>query len=536
MQLTFLGADHEVTGSCHFLQVCGKNILLDCGMEQGNDVYENQTLPVDPDQVDYIFLSHAHIDHSGLIPMMYRHGFRGRVLTTEATKELCSIMLKDSAHIQEAEAEWRNRKARRSGTALATFEPIYTMEDAVNCLSLFEGLVYDKIYEVADGLQVRFQDVGHLLGSACIEVWMTENGVTKKLVFSGDLGNLDKPILKDPTYDVKEADYVIMESTYGDREHEPEPDYVNFLADVINRTIRRGGNVVIPSFAVGRTQELLYFIRELKERHLYEQDFDVYVDSPLAIEATNIFHENMYGYFDEEALELVKNGVNPLIFDGLKFAVSADESKQINFDMRPKVIISASGMCEAGRIRHHLKHNLWRPECTILFAGYQAVGTTGRAILDGKKEITLFGEPISVKAEIAQIPDSSGHADKEGLIKWLTSIQDRKPERVFIVHGEDAVCDSFAALLKEQYGYNTFAPYTGGCVDLLSNEILREGNKERKSRRTTAKQRRASGVFARLVEAGERLMAVIHRNEGGANKDLAKFAGQINALSDKWDR
>ena len=536
MQLTFLGADHEVTGSCHFLQACGKNILLDCGMEQGNDVYENQTLPVSPDAVDYILLSHAHIDHSGLIPMMYGHGFRGRVVTTGATKSLCEIMLKDSAHIQEQEAEWRNRKARRSGTVLQTFEPIYTIEDAVRCLELFDSCSYNKIYDLTDGIRIRFQDVGHLLGSACIEIWITEDGVTKKLVFSGDLGNVDKPIIRDPTYDVREADYVIMESTYGDREHAPEPDYVHFLADVINRTLARGGNVVIPSFAVGRTQELLYFIRELKEQHLEQQDFDVYVDSPLAIEATNIFQENMYGYFDDEAMALVRNGINPLMFPGLKFATTSEESKQINFDPTPKVIISASGMCEAGRIRHHLKHNLWRPECTILFAGYQAVGTTGRAILDGKKEITLFGEPISVKAEIVQIPDSSGHADKDGLIKWLLSIDQKKPQHVFIVHGEDAVCDSFAALLHDKYGYNTTAPYTGMSYDLKSDVMLREGSRERKSRRTTAKQRRAEGVFARLVAAGERLMEVIRHNEGGANKDIAKFTNQINMLCDKWDR
>ncbi|MDD6221276.1 MAG: MBL fold metallo-hydrolase, partial [Lachnospiraceae bacterium] len=403
-------------------------------------------------------------------------------------------------------------------------------------LELFDGCSYDKIYTIADGLKLRFQDVGHLLGSACMEIWITEGDTTKKLVFSGDLGNVDKPVIRDPTYNVKEADYVIMESTYGDREHAPEPDYVHFLADVINRTLARGGTVVIPSFAVGRTQELLYFIRELKEQHLEQQDFDVYVDSPLAIEATNIFQENMYGYFDDEAMALVRKGINPLMFPGLKFATTSEESKQINFDPTPKVIISASGMCEAGRIRHHLKHNLWRPECTILFAGYQAVDTTGRAILDGKKEITLFGEPISVKAEIVQIPDSSGHADKDGLIKWLLSIDQKKPQHVFIVHGEDAVCDSFAALLHDKYGYNTTAPYTGMSYDLKSDVMLREGSRERKSRRTTAKQRRAEGVFARLVAAGERLMEVIRHNEGGANKDIAKFTNQINMLCDKWDR
>ncbi len=302
---------------------------------------------------------------------------------------------------------------------------------------------------------------------------------------------------------------------------------------MFTRTFERGGNVVIPSFAVGRTQELLYFIREIKEKKLIDRPFDVYLDSPLAIESTNIFGKNTHECFDEEAMKFIDAGINPLVFEGLKFATTSEASKMINFDNKPKVIISASGMCEAGRVRHHLKHNLWRPECTILFVGYQAVGTTGRAIVEGAKEIKLFGEPIQVSAEIAQLPGTSGHADREGLVKWINSFE-KKPQKVFIVHGEDSVCDSFAALLHDAYGYDTLAPYTGAVYDLAGNVEISHGNEQKKSRRTVVK--RNQGVFARLVAAGQRLMTVITHNEGGANKDLAKFADQINALCDKWDR
>lgn len=532
MRLNFLGADHEVTGSCHFLQACGVNILVDCGMEQGNDVYENQELPIPASEVDYVLLTHAHIDHSGLIPLLYTNGFRGEVYTTRPTVDLCEIMLKDSAHIQKFEAEWRNRKAKRSNGTLKEFVPLYDMDAAVNVMKQFVGCPYSEKIDLCDGITIRFIDAGHLLGSASIEVWIDEDGISKKIVFSGDIGNVNKPIIKDPEY-IKDADYVVMESTYGDRSHGGTPDYAAELVKVFTRTFDRGGNVVIPSFAVGRTQELLYFIREIKEKKLIDRPFDVYLDSPLAIESTNIFGKNTHECFDEEAMKFIDAGINPLVFEGLKFATTSEASKMINFDTKPKVIISASGMCEAGRVRHHLKHNLWRPECTILFVGYQAVGTTGRAIVEGAKEIKLFGEPIQVSAEIAQLPGASGHADREGLVKWINSFE-KKPQKVFIVHGEDSVCDSFAALLHDAYGYDTLAPYTGAVYDLAGNVEISHGNEQKKSRRTVVK--RNQGVFARLVAAGQRLMTVISHNEGGANKDLAKFADQINALCDKWDR
>lgn len=535
MELTFLGADHEVTGSCHYLSACGKNILIDCGMEQGTDVYENQEIPVPAADVDYILVTHAHIDHSGLIPLMYAKGFRGSVFATHATKDLCNIMLKDSAHIQMFEAEWRNRKAERS-KSLEKFVPLYDIETAQNAMKCFVGCDYDTKLNICEGIQIRFTDAGHLLGSASIEVWINEEGVSRKIVFSGDIGNLNKPIIKNPSY-INDADIVVMESTYGDRSHGGTPDYVGELKNVFRRTFARGGNVVIPSFAVGRTQEMLYFIRKIKEEIEVTKelpDFDVYVDSPLAIEATSIFNKNVDACFDEDSMELIRQGINPITFPGLKLAITSDESRQINFDKKPKVIISASGMCEAGRIRHHLKHNLWRAECTILFVGYQAVGTLGRALLDGTKEIKLFGEPIEIRAEITQLGGASSHADKEGLIKWIDSFEP-KPSQVYVVHGEDTVCDVFTKCLKDEYGLNAVAPYTGSTYDLTDGKCVKTGNTERKSRRTVT-NKRSQSIFDRLVAAGKRLMTVITHNEGGSNKDLAKFTDQINALCDKWDR
>lgn len=533
MKLTFVGAAHEVTGSCHYLQAAGKHILIDCGMEQGINTFENVQIPVDEGLIDYVLLTHAHIDHSGHLPLIYKNGFRGQIIATEATVDLCSIMLRDCAHIQMQEAEWKNRKAKRSA-GHDLIEPLYTMEDADGTIKRLVPFRYDEVQELCDGIKVRFKDVGHLLGSASIEVWVTEQGVTKKLVFSGDIGNKKHTLIKDPSF-VKDADYVIMESTYGDRYHAKErPDYVMELTNVIRETFEKGGNVVIPSFAVGRTQEMLYYLREIKGRNLLPEfpHFPVYVDSPLAVEATGVFQKNIAECFSDEAKELVHQGINPLTFPDLHLSITSDESKMINFDEEPKVIISASGMCEAGRIRHHLKHNLWRKECTILFVGYQSVGTLGRIIVDGEKEVKLFGETIEVRAAIRQLPGMSGHADKNGLIEWLQEIG-QKPQKVFIVHGEDQVASMFAECLRIEYGYDAYAPYSGARYDLLQDVLEYDA---RPIPVTKKKHGKASDVFARLLAAGQRLISVIHKNEGCANKDLAKFADQINSLSDKWDR
>ena len=532
MKLTFIGADHEVTGSCHFLEACGKHILVDCGMEQGPNVYENHEIPVPAAQIDYVLLTHAHIDHAGLLPLLYAHGFRGKIYTTAATKDLAGIMLRDSAHIQMFEAEWRNRKARRSGRE--PYVPLYTMEDAEGVMPLFCGVAYGEKFPLCDGIEVRFTDAGHLLGSASVEVWLQEGDVQRKIVFSGDIGNLNQPLIKDPQY-IDQADYVVMESTYGNRRQGEPPDYVGELARIIQETFDKGGNLVIPSFAVGRTQELLYFLRIIKQegRVRGHDGFEVYVDSPLAVEATHIFSRNVADCFDEEAMDLVSRGINPTDFAGLRLCITSDQSREINFDPRPKVILSASGMCEAGRIRHHLKHNLWRPECTVLFVGYQAYGTLGRAIQEGAEEVKLFGEPVEVRARILTLSGMSGHADQAGLIRWVTAFSE-KPRRVFVVHGEDAVCDSFSALLREEYGLSATAPYSGTVYDLAADVCLESPPPVRVVEKPAA--RKASPVYARLLSAGQRLQAVILHNEGGANKDLAKFADQILALCDKWDR
>lgn len=533
MKLTFIGADHEVTGSCHMLNACNKNILVDCGLEQGTDVYVNQEIPIEIPDIDYVLLTHAHIDHAGLLPLLYARGFRGRVLATEATVDLCKIMLRDSAHIQETEAEWKNRKAKRAGKS--EVEPLYCMSDAEGVLEHFVACSYKDKISLAEGLDIRFSDAGHLLGSASIEIWMTEGTYTRKIVFSGDIGNINRPIIKDPEY-IKEADYVVMESTYGDRYHDAEVDYVSQLAQIMQRTFERGGNVIIPAFAVGRTQEMLFYFRKIKERNLVKgfENFSVYVDSPLAVEATKIFNDNIDCCFDEESMEMVRQGINPVQFPGLQLSVTSEDSKAINFDNRPKVIISASGMCEAGRIRHHLKHNLWRKECTVVFVGYQAIGSLGRALLEGISEVKLFGETIEVKAEIVKLEGVSGHADKNGLIKWATAFEP-KPQQIFVVHGEDGVCDSFAECIAVEYGINAQAPFSGAEYDLINDEWIKEGTKIR-IEQSLVPTKRAAEVFDRLIAAGKRLMTVIHHNEGGANKDLAKFADQINSLCDKWDR
>lgn len=532
MRLTFIGADHEVTGSCHYLEACGKHILIDYGMEQGGNVYENAELPIPPTDIDYVFVTHAHIDHSGLLPLLYSRGFKGQVFATQATCDLCVIMLKDSAHIQEMEAEWKNRKARRAGNP--EVQPLFTMADAEGVLSHFFPCRYGDILTLVDGLQIRFTDVGHLLGSSSIEVWINEDGIEKKIVFSGDIGNKNKPLIKDPSY-IEEADYVVMECTYGDRSHNRTHEHIGELANILQETLDAGGNLVIPAFAVGRTQEILYFMRKIKEDKMIvgHENFEVYVDSPMAVEATTVFSKNIIECFDEEAMELVNRGINPISFSGLKLSITSDDSKGINFDMKPKVIISAAGMCDAGRIRHHLKHNLWRPECTILFAGYQAVGTLGRSLIEGVEVVKLFGETIDVNARIEKLDGLSGHADKEGLIEWLQEFK-IAPQKVFLVHGDDAVCSSFATLLRTEYGYDADAPFSGSVYD-LAGDVWEKQTIGIARQKETARQRENRGIFETLVAAGERLMKIIRKHRECSNKDIKKFTNDVNALCDKWD-
>ena len=535
MKITFIGATHEVTGSCYYLEAAGKRFLVDYGMEQGPNYYENQEIPVAPGELDFVLLTHAHMDHAGMLPALYAKGFQGPIYATEATCHLCDIMLRDSAHIQMFEAEWRNRKAKRQGKP--EFVPAYTMEDALGVIRNFVGCPYETGIILGEGLRVKFIDAGHLLGSSSIEVNICEAGVEKTIVFSGDIGNKNQPLIKDPAYFSK-ADYVVMESTYGDRSHGERPDYVRLLADVIQETFDRGGNVVIPSFAVGRTQEMLYFIRQIKAEGLIHghDNFKVFVDSPLANEATNIFGIHKYDCFDDEALELIRKGINPLSFPGLKISVTSEDSKAINFDDDCKVIISASGMCDAGRIKHHLKHNLWREDSTILFVGYQAVGTPGRALLEGTQEIKLFGEPVHVAAKICRMPGISGHADVNGLVDWIKAFE-VKPQKVFVTHGEDTVTELFAARLRDEMNYDAYAPFSGTEFDLAEGEFLyeAEGVKIQKPA-ALQKASKAAKVYEKLLALGYRLLSVIRKNEGCANKDLEKFSRDVQSLCDKWDR
>ncbi len=535
MKLTFLGAAHEVTGSCTLLEAAGRHIVIDCGMEQGANIYENCDLPIAAGEIDAVLLTHAHIDHSGKIPALVAQGYRGPIYATEAARRLCNIMLRDSAHIQEFEAEWRNRKAQRSGEP--AYVPLYTMKDAEAALRQFEGCGYDEPLEIFPGITVAFSDAGHLLGSSSILVTAEEEGETRSILFSGDLGNYDRPLIRDPQ-SPPAADYVVIESTYGDRIHGERPDYVSQLTDIIQETFDRGGNLVIPAFAVGRTQELLYLIRTIKNLHLIRghEGFPVYVDSPLAVEATRIYQDDeaMRPYYDQETLDLLEAGIDPINFPELRVSITSDESKAINFDRTPKVILSASGMCEAGRIRHHLKHNLWRKESTILFVGYQSEGTVGRKLVDGADTIRLFGEEIAVHARIATLAGISGHADRDMMLRWLEAMP-QKPRQIFVNHGEDQVTDRFADTIRAWLDIPARAPYSGDGFDLLTGECTAKGRIVKVTKLSDGR-RRANMAYDRLVQAGKRLIAVIQNSRGLTNKDLAKFTDQINALCDKYLR
>lgn len=535
MRIAFYGAAHEVTGSCTVLYAAGKTIMIDCGMEQGPDIYENCEIPVLAGEVDYLLLTHAHIDHSGKIPALTAGGFRGHIYTTAATEKLCKIMLMDSAYIQEFEAKWRNRKAKRAGHE--PYTPLYTCEDAQRAMKQFVACDYDTEYELCDGIKISFTDAGHLLGSASISVTVTESGRTETVVFSGDLGNSQRPLIRDAGQP-EQADYVVIESTYGNRVHGERIDYVSQLSRIIQETLDRRGNLIIPSFAVGRTQELLYLIRIIKEKKLIHghDNFPVYVDSPLAVEATEIYSGNLTDYFDDETLSLLEQGINPIKFPNLKLSVTSDESVMINRDKTPKIILSASGMCEAGRIRHHLKHNLWCKESTVLFVGYQSEGTLGRILLEGASAVKLFGEEVQVNARIEQLEGISSHADSKILLDWLAGFK-KKPKTVFVNHGSDAVCDEFAATIEEKLAISATAPYSGAQYDLVSGICLEVGNTKRISKSTPApERRRESTAFKQLFSASRRLVSIVDSYRQGANKDIAKFAGQINSLCDKWEK
>ena len=531
MKITFLGANHEVTGSCTLIEAAGQRFLIDCGMEQGKDVYENQPIPVAPGEIDWVLATHAHIDHTGMLPLLVRNGFRGKIYATNPTVELCGIMLRDSAHIQESDAQWQNQKGKRAGRA--EVEPLYTVADAEAAVQQLQTVEYGQRFELFPGVEVRFNDAGHLLGSSTVELWLTEGDVSKKIVFSGDLGNVDQPIIRDPQY-VDEADYVVMESTYGDRNHEPPESYVDALAALIDDIFSKGGNIIIPSFAVGRTQELLYFLREIKSEGLVKSgpNFTVCVDSPLAAEATRVYSGNLHGYLDEEAIAVLQGGDNLFTFPGLTLTQSTEESKALNMDKTPKIIISASGMCDAGRIRHHLKHNLWRPECAVVFVGYQGEGTLGRRLLDGAKTVKLFGEEIAVRARIVNFKGLSSHADRDHLIDWVRHFAPA-PQQVFVVHGDAPVTEVFAETLND-LNIPAHAPLYEEVYDLAQGRMLAKGVVLETKPKTFGASA-ASPAFMRLQDGAKELELVISRSRGRPNKDLAKLADQRRQVMDKWD-
>ena len=491
MKITFLGATRTVTGSNFLVEGAGKKFLVDCGMWQGKaeqEMENSQEFEFNPSEIDFMLLTHAHIDHSGRIPKLYNEGFRNKVYAHKATCDLCTLMLPDSGHIQETEVEWKNKKRKRKGEE--PIEPIYTAEDAVRCLEIFEPVQYDQIIEITPEIHVRFNDAGHMLGSSIIEVWVKEGEKVTKTVFTGDIGNNDIPLLSPPTM-IEDTDFLVMESTYGSRLHMRNDEKAQIFLDVVSETLDNGGTVVIPSFAVGRTQEILYEINKLKDEYGDDEEFrrkyktimkaPVYVDSPLAISATEVFRENTE-IFDEETKEEIMRGDNPLEFPGLKFTKTADESKALNEDQTPSIIISASGMCEVGRIKHHLKHNLWNPKSTILFVGYQAPGTLGYSIVNGAKTVKIFGEEIAVNARIEYIEGYSGHADQELLMNCIYSYI-KKPKHIFLVHGEPESQDVLADKIEEETKIGVTIPEFGETYE-LNDEIVMTHKIERRVNKT----------------------------------------------------
>ena len=483
MKVTFCGATKTVTGSNFLVEGAGKKFLVDCGLYQGgakDEIKNEEPFPYDINEIDFMLLTHAHIDHSGRIPKLYKEGYRNPIYATNATCDLCAIMLPDSGHIQETETEWKNRKRIRRGEE--ELVPIYDAETAAKSLELFKGEPYNQIIELDDDIHVRFNDAGHMLGSSTIEIWIRENGENKKIVFSGDLGNNDIPLLAEPTM-IQDADFLVMESTYGNRLHIKNESKAETFINVVTDTIKNGGTVVIPSFAVGRTQEILYELNKIKDSEDDSPEFErkyrllmntpVYVDSPLAISATEVFKENM-DLFDKETQELIKRGDNPLEFPGLKFTQTVEESKALNESDESAIIISASGMCEVGRIKHHLKHNIWNPKNTILFVGYQAPGTLGRKIVDGAKTVKIFGEEIAVNARVEYIEGYSGHADQAGLLHFVDSFV-KKPNHIFLVHGEEESQKVLRDKINENFDLPVSIPDYCESFD-LTNTVQATGN------------------------------------------------------------
>ena len=531
MKISFLGAAKTVTGSCFHIETDTCSFLVDCGMFQGSSADEarnHDPFPFNPADLDFVVLTHAHVDHSGRLPKLYIDGFQGPIFATKATAELCAIMLPDSGHIQEFENEWVNRKRERAG--LPPVRPLYTVRDAIDCIRLFKRVRYYEEIRINDRIRMKFNDGGHLLGSSIVELWVRENGREIKLVFSGDLGNRDMPILRDPDI-IESADYVFIESTYGNREHVRSDNKADKFLEIIRSTKEKGGNVIIPSFAVGRTQEIIYELFKQHEKNDEELkqllQIPVYVDSPLAVSATEVFRNNL-DCFDEEAREYIKNGDNPLDFPGLRFTRSAEESKALNESKESLIIISASGMCEAGRIKHHLKHNLWRKESSIVFVGYQAAGTLGRRILDGAKKVRIFGEEINVDARVEMLEGLSGHADQTGLISWLKSFR-QKPRNIFVVHGEEEAVKQFGDLIFRELDIVPIAPEYGESFMVTADGVApadRKADRREKRERYGFRRLEIVHMLDKLKDELEEASAII--------RDDLRTERTISSLTSCW--
>lgn len=534
MKIEFFGAARAVTGSCHMLVWDEGKLLVDCGMRQGSDakgIYGEDTFPFDPAEVKAVLLTHAHIDHSGLLPLLVKKGFQGVILCTEATFQLSTIMLPDSAHVQQQEAEWQSRKNQRAGKP--PVDPLYTLQDAQNALKLFRGVDYEETIQLFEGVQVRMKDIGHLLGSAAVEIWVSERGKTTKVVFTGDVGRADRPIIQNPSR-IDDADYLVLEGTYGSRNHEIEndADKERELCNFFRTALMRGGSIIIPSFAVGRTQELLYYIKRILKKKLLPEleGIPVFIDSPLGIQATKIYERCAEGYYDAEALEMAKDG-SPFDFPTLRVAQNADESKAINAIKGRKIIISSSGMCDAGRIRHHLKHSLYRADCTILFIGYQAQGTLGRALIDGSKKVKLFGEEVRVNAAVAKLEGFSGHAGMDELVTWVKGIEPR-PRKIVLVHGEVESLLTLSHVLQEQ-GHDTFIPYMGDALDIDSNQArMAIPAAEVYDVKVTEQDYGIREQITRMIE-------LLDKNKDRRSPDmplkLSILEADVKALTDKWE-
>ena len=547
MKITFLGATKTVTGSNFLVEGAGKRFLVDCGLFQGKATEElenSEPFEFDINSIDFMLLTHAHIDHSGRIPKLYKDGFRKNVIATKATCDLCSIMLPDSGHIQEMEIEWTNKKRKRKGEE--PLEPLYTAEEAARSLELFRAVKYDEVIEIDENIHARFNDAGHMLGSATIEVWINENGKEEKIVFSGDLGNNDIPLLSEPTM-IEDADYLVMESTYGSRMHMRNDDKAELFLNIVSETLERGGTVVIPSFAVGRTQEILFEINKLKDKR-DDEDFKkkyeelmrvpVYVDSPLAISATEVFEDNME-LFDEETQKYISEGNNPLEFPGLKFTRTVEESKALNESDESCIIISASGMCDVGRIKHHLKHNIWNPLNTILFVGYQAPGTLGYSIVNGAKKVKLFGEEMAVNAQIEYIEGYSGHADQEGLLNFIYSFI-KKPKHIFLVHGESEGQEVLRSKIMETTNLPVTIPSFGETYEVTDERVTLTGKYRRDTKENNKFTRvaiidRLNGLKERIADMQDLIKDDLNENTI-ENSEIDSLTAKIRDLQNQISR